>query len=134
MSSNLDSFIDDQETGIQMFNGIAVSRGFVSARAYVFRPLNSEAVSEVNINPEDVESGKIQVEGFIIKDLCEEPSNWRSSMSLREYLTSNGIVSMQGIDTRALTRKLRVSGVMMGAMSTELTTSELKNALETAPN
>jgi phosphotransferase system enzyme I (PtsI) len=56
MSSNSDSFLDDQETGMQMFNGIAVSRGFVSARAYVFRPLNSEAVSEVKINPEDVEA------------------------------------------------------------------------------
>jgi phosphotransferase system enzyme I (PtsI) len=56
MNSNLDSIFDAQETGMQMFNGIAVSRGFVSARAYVFRPLNSEAVSEVRITPEDVEA------------------------------------------------------------------------------
>ncbi|MCE5197512.1 MAG: glutamine-hydrolyzing carbamoyl-phosphate synthase small subunit [Armatimonadota bacterium] len=91
-------------------------------------------VGNYGVNTEDVESGKIQVEGFIVRELCEEPSNWRSSMSLREYLTSAGVVSMQGIDTRALTRHLRVSGVMMGAMSTELTTSELKNALESAPN
>jgi carbamoyl-phosphate synthase small subunit len=91
-------------------------------------------VGNYGVNPEDVESGKIQVEGFIVRELCEEPSNWRSNMSLREYLTSNGIVSMQGIDTRALTRQLRVRGVMMGAMSTELTSVELKNALESAPN
>lgn len=91
-------------------------------------------VGNYGVNPEDVESGKIQVEGFIVRELCEEPSNWRSSMSLREYLNSNGVVSMQGIDTRALTRQLRVRGVMMGAMSTELTTAELKNALESAPN
>ena len=85
-------------------------------------------VGNYGVNPEDVESGKIQVEGFIVRELCEEPSNWRSSMSLRDYLTHNGTVAMQGIDTRALTRHLRVSGVMMGAMSTELTTAELKNA------
>lgn len=91
-------------------------------------------VGNYGVNPEDVESGKIQVEGFIVRELCEEPSNWRANMSLREYLTSNGIVSMQGIDTRALTRHLRVRGVMMGAMSTELTTSELKNTIESAPN
>lgn len=91
-------------------------------------------VGNYGINPEDVESGKIQVEGFIVRELCEEPSNWRSGMTLREYLTANGIVSMQGVDTRALTRHLRVRGVMMGAMSTELTTAELKAALENAPN
>lgn len=91
-------------------------------------------VGNYGVNPEDVESGKIQVEGFIVRELCEEPSNWRANMSLREYLTSNGIVSMQGIDTRALTRHLRVRGVMMGAMSTELTASELKKELENSPN
>ncbi len=56
MNSNLDSFYDIHESGMQMFNGIAVSRGFVSARAYVFRPLNSEAVSEVKITQADVDS------------------------------------------------------------------------------
>ena len=56
MNSKLDSLYDAQDTGMQMFNGIAVSRGFVSAHAYVFRPLNSEAVSEVKINPDEVES------------------------------------------------------------------------------
>ena len=91
-------------------------------------------VGNYGVNPEDVESGKIQVEGFIIRELCEEPSNWRSSISLRDYLIQSGMVAMQGIDTRALTRHLRVKGVMMGAMSTELTTSELKNALESSPN
>lgn len=91
-------------------------------------------IGNYGVNPQDVESGKIQVEGFIVRELCEEPNNWRSNISLHEYLTSNGIVSMQGVDTRALTRHLRVSGVMMGAVSTELTTAELKNALQSAPN
>ena len=91
-------------------------------------------IGNYGVNPEDVESGKIQVEGFIVRELCEEPSNWRSSLSLRDYLGQNSIVSMQGIDTRALTRHLRVAGVMMGAMSTELTRAELMNALQSAPN
>ncbi|MCX8052605.1 MAG: glutamine-hydrolyzing carbamoyl-phosphate synthase small subunit [Armatimonadetes bacterium] len=91
-------------------------------------------VGNYGVNPEDVESSKIQVEGFIVRELCETPSNWRMSISLRDYLAHNGIVSMQGVDTRALTRHLRVRGVMMGAMSTELTTTELKAELDKAPN
>lgn len=91
-------------------------------------------VGNYGVNAEDVESDKIQVAGFIVRELCEEPSNWRSNMSLGDYLKKNGIVSMQGIDTRALTRQLRVRGVMMSAMSTELTSSELKAELAKAPN
>lgn len=91
-------------------------------------------IGNYGVNPEDVESSKIQVEGFIIRELCEQPSNWRSSLSLQDYLVQNNTVALQGIDTRALTRHLRVSGVMMGAMSTELTRAELKNTLDSAPN
>ncbi len=90
-------------------------------------------VGNYGVNPEDVESGKIQVEGFVIRELCEAHSNWRSNISLRDYLTEGGIVSIAGVDTRKLTRKLRISGVMMGAVSTELTTAELKTELEKAP-
>jgi len=91
-------------------------------------------IGNYGVNSEDVESDKVQVEGFIVRELCEEPSNWRMSISLRDYLKQNNIVSIQGVDTRALTRLLRVHGVMMGAMSTELTVSELKTELENAPN
>jgi len=90
-------------------------------------------VGNYGVNPEDVESGKIQVAGFIVRELCEEPSNWRSNLSLRDYLMQNGTVAMQGIDTRALTRHLRVAGVMMGAMSTELTTAELRKLIDDTP-
>ncbi len=91
-------------------------------------------VGNYGVNPEDVESSKIQVEGFIVRELCDAPSNWRMGIGLRDYLTQSGIVALQGIDTRALTRHLRVAGVMMGAISTELTTSELKAELDKAPN
>lgn len=91
-------------------------------------------VGNYGVNPEDVESSRIQVEGFIVRELCDNPSNWRMGLGLRDYLVQSGIVSLQGIDTRALTRHLRVAGVMMGAISTELTTSELKAELDKAPN
>lgn len=91
-------------------------------------------IGNYGVNRQDVESGQIQAEGFIVRELCEHHSNWRSTSSLREYLVSNGIVSMQGVDTRSLTRRLRARGVMMGAVTTELTTAELKEALDRAPN
>ncbi len=90
-------------------------------------------VGNYGTNTEDIESSKIQVEGFVVRELCDEPSSWRSTKSLSDYLKESGVVSIQGVDTRALTRKLRVSGVMMGAISTELTTKELKDKLEESP-
>ena len=90
-------------------------------------------IGNYGINPADMESWRPWVEGFIVRELCEKPSNWRSSFTLREYLTQSGTVALQGIDTRALTRHLRVAGVMMGAISTELTRAELKNTLDSAP-
>ncbi|MBI5212394.1 MAG: glutamine-hydrolyzing carbamoyl-phosphate synthase small subunit [Nitrospirae bacterium] len=70
------------------------------------------------INTEDIESGGgIKAEGFVIKEACDFPSNWRSSMSLDEYLKKSNITAIQGIDTRALTRHLRNSGAQMGIIS-----------------
>lgn len=77
------------------------------------------------VNDEDVESLFVQVRGVVMKELCEKPSNWRSKKSLGEYLKENNIVGLQGIDTRALTRHLRVHGVMMGMLSTEESPKEL---------
>ncbi|OGW46670.1 MAG: carbamoyl phosphate synthase small subunit [Nitrospirae bacterium GWC2_57_9] len=70
------------------------------------------------INPEDVESARPCVEGFIVKEHCDAPSNWRSRKSLHQYLAENGIVGIQGIDTRALTRHLRDFGAQPGIIST----------------
>ncbi len=72
------------------------------------------------INEEDIESkGGIKAEGFIVKEVCDVPSNWRSSISLDEYLRKNNITGIQDIDTRALTRHLRNFGAQMGIISTE---------------
>ena len=90
-------------------------------------------VGNYGINDEDSESDKVHVEGLIVRELCEHPSNWRSKLSLQDYLAQNNKTGIQGIDSRALTRHLRNNGTMMGAISSELTRSELAAALNNVP-
>ncbi len=71
-------------------------------------------IGNYGVNPEDVESDRIQVAGFVVREGCDVPSNYRSTMSLPDYLDEHRIVGIQGIDTRALTRKLRDDGAMNG--------------------
>ncbi len=76
-------------------------------------------IGNYGVNEEDIESGGgIKAEGFIVKEACDFPSNWRSSASLPEYMKKYNIVGIQGIDTRALTRHLRNYGAQMGIIST----------------
>lgn len=77
-------------------------------------------IGNYGINGEDEESRKIQVRGFVVREECYQPSHWQASRTLHEYLLASGIPGISGIDTRALTRKLRVAGVMMGIISTSL--------------
>lgn len=76
-------------------------------------------IGNYGINDEDVESGRIQVEGFIVKEYCPYPSNYRSKRTLADYLKEFGILGIEGIDTRALTRHIRVQGAMNGIISTQ---------------
>src|SRR6188768_81401 len=69
------------------------------------------------INPEDVESSKPHLAGFIVKEFAKRPSNFRSQESLDAYLKRYGIVGLAGIDTRALVRRLRTGGAMKGIIS-----------------
>ncbi len=75
-------------------------------------------IGNTGVNPEDVESGRLYLSGFIVKEYLEEYSNWRATMSLGAYLRENGVVGIQGIDTRALTRHLRDKGAQNGIIST----------------
>src|SRR6185369_9725600 len=77
-------------------------------------------IGNYGINREDTESKKPQVAGFIIKELAPQYSNWRADMSLNEYLGQNHVVGIEGIDTRALVRKLRIKGAMNGVLSSEI--------------
>ncbi|MCL2760743.1 MAG: glutamine-hydrolyzing carbamoyl-phosphate synthase small subunit [Desulfuromonadales bacterium] len=70
------------------------------------------------INPEDIESDKLHLSGLIVKEYIEEYSNWRAVMSLGDYLKENGVIGIQGIDTRALTRHIRDKGAQNGVIST----------------
>jgi carbamoyl-phosphate synthase small subunit len=71
------------------------------------------------VNDFDMESRRVQVRGFIVREACALPSHWRSRGTLHDYLASNGIPGIEGVDTRALTRRLRSAGVMMGAITLE---------------
>jgi carbamoyl-phosphate synthase small subunit len=77
-------------------------------------------IGNYGINRQDVESKKPHVAGFIVKELSPAYSNYRADHSLDEYLEQNGIVGIEGIDTRALVRKLRIKGAMNGVLSSEL--------------
>ena len=73
---------------------------------------------DVTVSDEDVESRGVQVAGFVIREASPVASNWRAKGSLRDYLVRYGIVAIADIDTRALTRVLRSSGVMRGIIAT----------------
>jgi len=73
-------------------------------------------IGNYGVNDEDMESGKIQVSGFIVKEPSLIPSNWRCQHTLEEWMQSQNIVGLCGIDTRALVRKLRNYGVMRGVV------------------
>ena len=76
-------------------------------------------IGNYGINEEDVESSKPWVEGFIVKECSRITSNWRSQKSLSDYLKENNIIAIEGIDTRALTRHIRISGAMKAVISTQ---------------
>ena len=71
------------------------------------------------VNRFDTESRRVQVRGFVVREACDLPSHWRSEGTLHDYLASAGIPAIEGVDTRALTRRLRSAGVMMGAITRE---------------
>lgn len=75
-------------------------------------------IGNYGINRLDVESRQPHVSGFIVKELSPVPSNYRCDLTLEEYLRQNNIIGLEGIDTRALTRKLRISGSMRAVLST----------------
>ena len=92
-------------------------------------------IGNYGVNPDDYESDRIQVAGFVVKEATEIPSNWRSTQSLGDYLKDHNIVGIQKIDTRALTRHIRDNGAMNGIISTiDSNLESLKKKLSQAPN
>jgi len=74
-------------------------------------------IGNTGVNPEDIESAKVQVAGFVIHEFTEHASNYRLNQDLDEYLADAGILGIAGIDTRALTRSLRTGGVVQAVLT-----------------
>ena len=92
-------------------------------------------IGNYGINLDDVESKKPMVKGFIVREKCDYPNNFRCEMELEGYFKQNKIIGLEGIDTRALTKILRKNGTMKGIIVTkELTKSEIEQKLTTFDN
>ncbi len=91
-------------------------------------------IGNYGVNEADVESDRIRVKAFLVKEYQPYPSNFRSQKSLGDYLSENHIPGIEGIDTRALTRHIRLSGAMRGVLSTEdLDTASLVQKAKASP-
>ncbi len=95
--------------------------------------MTAPLIGNTGVNPEDVESDRVQVSAFIIREYEEIPSSWRSTGTLAAYLQEYGVMGVEGLDTRSLTRHLRTAGALRGIISTTDTdpASLLKRVQET---
>jgi carbamoyl-phosphate synthase small subunit len=92
-------------------------------------------IGNYGVNWEDVESGKLSIRGFVVRELCRLPSNFRSQQTLDKYLKAAGVVGLEGIDTRALVRRLRIRGAMTGVLSSiDLDDASLIRKAQSSPN
>ena len=92
-------------------------------------------IGNYGVNKDDVESGGLRLRGFIVRELCREPSNFRSQSTLDDYLRENRVVGLEGIDTRALVRRIRDVGAMTGVLSsTDLDDASLINKARSSPD
>jgi len=92
-------------------------------------------IGNYGVNKEDAESDRIQVSGYIISELCKNPNHFTMGQALNEFLIGNNTPGISGIDTRELTKKLRIKGVMLGAISNDGTKiSELEKMAKNIPD
>jgi carbamoyl-phosphate synthase small subunit len=101
-------------TGMTGYQEVLTDPSYIGQMVCMTYPL----IGNYGVNPEDVESDRVQVEAMIVKECCKQPSNWRATQSLPDYLRDAGVVGLEGIDTRALTRHLRIHGAKRGVIST----------------
>lgn len=92
-------------------------------------------IGNYGINIEDLESKSIKVKGFIVREKCSSPSNFRCEFELEDYLKQNKVIGLEGIDTRALTKMLRNNGTMKGIITLEeLELEDVQEKLESFSN
>ncbi|MBL9031891.1 MAG: glutamine-hydrolyzing carbamoyl-phosphate synthase small subunit [Phycisphaerae bacterium] len=81
-------------------------------------------IGNYGVNPDDDESARVQVSGFVVRELARRHSNYRATDDLASYLARHGVMGLEGVDTRALTRRLRSGGVMTGVLTDRTDTSD----------
>jgi carbamoyl-phosphate synthase small subunit len=81
--------------------------------------MTTPQIGNYGVNPSDPESARPQASGFVVREVSPVPSNWRSRQSLPDYLAEHGIPAVSGVDTRAITKKLRTAGALKSCLSTE---------------
>ncbi len=91
-------------------------------------------IGNYGVNEQDFESAKIQVSGFVVREECLEPNHYLSTGTLHQYLAESNIPGISGVDTRAITRKLRSVGVMMGIITSTKTPQQALGELKKLPN
>ncbi|MFC1900575.1 glutamine-hydrolyzing carbamoyl-phosphate synthase small subunit [Chloroflexota bacterium] len=91
-------------------------------------------IGNYGTNGLDIESRKIQVRGFVVREECLQPNHYLNDRTINDYLEGSGIPGIWGIDTRAVTRRLRSAGVMMGIVTTTKTPKEALSELKKAPD
>jgi carbamoyl-phosphate synthase small subunit len=77
-------------------------------------------IGNYGVNPDDFESVRPHLSGFVVKEVCRRPSNYRATAALPEFLREHGIIGIEEVDTRALTRRIRIHGALRGVISTEI--------------
>ena len=91
-------------------------------------------IGNYGVNDLDGESAQPHIRGFVIGELCAAPSNWRATMSLADYFSNHGVLGIEDIDTRALTKHLRSRGAMRSCLTTELGSAEAVEAARQSPS
>ncbi len=91
-------------------------------------------IGNYGINEQDFESNRIQVRGFVVREECYQPNHYLSTSTLQQYLAEYGIPGISGVDTRAITRRLRSSGVMVGMITSDKTPQQALEELKSLPD
>jgi carbamoyl-phosphate synthase small subunit len=91
-------------------------------------------IGNYGTNAGDDESRRIQVRGFVVREECELPNHYLSNKNIHSYLAEGGIPGIRGVDTRAITRRLRSAGVMMGMITSSKTPAQALEVMQKAPD
>ncbi|MGB7724778.1 MAG: glutamine-hydrolyzing carbamoyl-phosphate synthase small subunit, partial [Dehalococcoidales bacterium] len=91
-------------------------------------------IGNYGVNDEDNETNRIQVRGFVVREECLQPSHYLNKKTIHEYLRDENIAGIYGLDTRAITRKLRSVGVMMGMITSSMTPDQALAELKSKPD